>query len=263
MLSKIVTDYLKSARDLAAALRAHRQGVAEQMQTLLSPVLAKGESLPDAGLLLELLARRVDHAADDLETADKAHNEELSDDAEPRRRRDEAAEQLRAELLKVKRTLQTLFGNDAPATFKLPPELSHDPAVIWRAGADVAEALEKKTLPKPQDDGIKEVSAAPWIARLKKPLKRLDAASKDVAREVREAELTLVAKNRALAAFEVAFGAGAAAGWGLLTAVDEKEHAKRISLSPRRTSSGSGKVVDEGETDVEDTDETDDEEKPT
>ena len=66
------------------------------------------------------------------------------------------------------------------------------------------------------------MSAAPWIAKLKKPLKRLDTASKDVAREVREAEKTLVAKNRAFDTFEAAFGAGAAAGWGLLTAVGER-----------------------------------------
>jgi hypothetical protein len=249
MLSKIVTTYVKSARDLSAALRAHRQAVAQKMESFLAPVLAKGESVPDAGLLLDLFARRVDRVADELEAADKTHTDELSDDAEPRRRRDEATEELRVVLLEVKRTLQTLFGDDAPAAFKLPAELPQDPASMRRTAADVADALEKKALPKPKIEGIKEVDAAPWIAKLKKPLKRLDAASKDVAREVREAEVTLIAKNRALDAFEAAFGAGAAVGWGLLTAVGEKEHASRISLSPRRTSASSAKG--EGETEPE------------
>jgi hypothetical protein len=100
--------------------------------------------------------------------------------------------------------------------------------------------------PKPGIEGIKAVDATPWIAKLKKPLKQLDEASNDVAREVREAQVTLVGKNRALSTFEEAFGAGAAAGWGLLAAVGDKELANRISLSPRRQGSVGGKSSDEG-----------------
>lgn len=252
MLSKVVTNYVKSARDLAAALRAHRIDVTQTMRTALSPYLIKDESVPDAGFLLELFARRIDRATEELEAADKAHTDEQSDDAEPRRRRDEASEELRSALLEVKRILQTLYGDDAPATFKLAAELPHDPMSVRRMGADVASALEEKALPKLRIAGVNEVSAAPWITKLKKPLKRLDAASKDVAREAREAEKTLVTKNRALDSFEQAFGAGAAAGWGLLTAVGDKEHAARISMSPRRPSSSntkdaSGDAADETE----------------
>jgi hypothetical protein len=263
MLSRVITTYVKSARDLAAALRAHRQGVADKARVLLAPVLTKGESVPDAGLLLELFARRVDGVADELEAADKAHNEELSDDAEPRRRRDEAAEDLRTVMLEVKRTLQTLFGDDALAAFKLPAEVPQDPASVRRTAADVADALETKDLPKPKIEGIKKVDAAPWLARLKRSLKRLDAASKDIAREVREAEVTLIAKNRALQTFEATFGASAAAGWGLLTAVGDKEHAARISLSPRRPSPGGVKGGGDVEPEGGEAPEPGDEEEPT
>lgn len=237
-LSKVVTDYGKAARDLVATLRAHGPSASEKTRAFLAPVAKKGESVPDVGFLLELLARRLERAAAEMEAADKAHTDELSDDADPRRRRDEASEALRGVLLDVKRTLQTLFGENVATAFKVPAELSRDSAVVQRAAADIAKTLEKKKLPKPAVEGVKKVDSAPWVATIKKVLKRLDAASKDVAREAGEAQVTLVAKNRALDAFEAAFGAAAAAAWGLLIAAGEKEHASRISITPRRASSG-------------------------
>jgi hypothetical protein len=202
---------------------------------------ARPHQLPQHTRGLGQRARRLDRAADDLESADKAHNEELSDDAEPRRRRDEANDELRTALVEVKRTIAVLFGDETVGVFKLPAELPQDPAALRRVGEDVSDALGKKPLPKAKIDGIKAVDASSWKARLDKPIAALDGASKDVAREEKEAAVTLVAKNRALATFERTFGAAAGAGWGLLTAAGEKEHAERISLTPRRHSaSGAG-----------------------
>lgn len=246
MLSKLVTDYLKSARELSAILRAQRGAISNKLSETLQPVLAKGESLPDGGFLLELFARHVDRAAAELEAADAAHNEELSDDAGPRKQRDEAAEGLRGIVVDIKQAMQALYGPEALGEYRIPEEVPHDPAAVQRMGADVSEALETKALPKPVMEGVK-VDAGPWVAKMKKPLKALEGAISDVAREAGEAQATQVKKNQALAAFEKAFGMGAAGGRGLLSAAGEEEHAKRISLSPKRGTGGGRKGESGGE----------------
>lgn len=245
MLSKTVTDYLKSARELVTTLRTHRKTVSERLKNTLGPHVGKGETLPDGGFLLELFARHVEQEAQNLENADRLNNQELADDPEARRRRDEAAETLRSTLLEIKQALSALYGPEVLSSFSLPSEVSNDPTAIARIGSEVKEALGKKSLPKPVLSGVK-VDVGPWSAKLAKPLKKLETALRDVSREAAEAKATQVEKNRALLAFEDAFGASAAAGRGMLIAAGETEHAERISLSPRRGSGSGGGGDEEG-----------------
>lgn len=66
------------------------------------------------------------------------------------------------------------------------------------------------------------------------PAKDLSKALKDVTREAREAEGTLIKKTRAIAAYDDAFSKGVALTQALLRMAGEPEHAERLRPSARR-----------------------------
>src|SRR6476659_5154704 len=104
MLSKTVTAHGKSARSIVASLRTHAGTLAAKSGEVFGPLLQDHEKSPDLGFLAELLARDLERRLVTLEAADEAHNDELSDDADPRRRRDESAQALYDTLLEIKQS---------------------------------------------------------------------------------------------------------------------------------------------------------------
>jgi hypothetical protein len=63
----------------------------------------------------------------------------------------------------------------------------------------------------------------------------LDAAIKDVAREVNEAQATLDEKNRAMASYDELFGSGATTVTGLLRMAGKADLAAKVKPSTRRS----------------------------
>jgi hypothetical protein len=234
MLSKVVIARGKTARAVIASLRTHAKTLSDKGAQALGPLLAGQERAPDLGFFAELLARQLERRLADLEKADEAHNEELDDDADPRKRRDDAAQALHDALIEVKKSVGTLFGDEWVQKLKLPAEVARDPQPVARVGKDVAKALDKTKLPKPRLAGVKEVSTKPWVSTVKKELKKLEAANDDVAREAREAEATLGAKNRALEAFDASLSAAAGVGNALLELVGDREHAVLRTTSHKK-----------------------------
>jgi hypothetical protein len=234
MLSKMVTDRLKATGAVLSALQTFGPRVASRAGELLSPLLRDGEKLPDIALLGVLVQRLLEQRAHAMESADSEHNDELSDDAAPRESRDASARELYSTLVEVKQAVSTLFGDALHATLKLPKEIPQDPAVLWRLGGEVREALAGAKLPKPKLAAVKSFDAAPWVEQIAAPTERLGTALADVARETREAQGTLVAKTRAIAAYDEAFSTGVAFVTALLRLVGEHEHADRLRPSARR-----------------------------
>lgn len=234
MLSKMVTDRVKAKDSVLASLAHLGPKVASQGEALLSPYLKKGETVPDLGLLATLVERMLGDHASAMEKADSAHNDELADDAEPRQKRDEAARALYAALVAVKQGTVTLFGEAWVSKLKLPAEIPADPAALRRLADDVVQALETAKLPKPVLAGVASFDRQPWIANISAPAKALTKALKDVTREQREAEATLIEKTRAIAAYDRAFAKGVAVGAALLRMVGEEEHADGLRPSASR-----------------------------
>jgi len=233
MPSKLVTDRQKSAAAVIAAARTHGPRAASTVASTLSPLLAKSEKHPDLALLVELSARTLETAITKLVQADTAHEAELSDDAGPRTRRDELATKLYDDLIELKEIATGLLGSPALALLRLEGTTPRDPVVLVRHAEGVVQALETAKLPKSRVRGA-AFHAKDWSERLTEHTEALSSALGDVAREAREAEGTLVAKNRALAEHDRTFGDVATLVSAVLRMGGDTELAARVRPSSRR-----------------------------
>ncbi|MEZ4300391.1 MAG: hypothetical protein R3B70_35930 [Polyangiaceae bacterium] len=230
----MVTDRMKASDSVIAALTNLGPKLGAQADTAFSPLLKKGETVPDLALLAALMVRLLEQRSAAMQKADSAHNDELADDAEPRERRDEAARQVYATLVEVKQGVMALFGDSWVAKLRLPNELPQDPAALSRLAEEVQKALQVTKLPKPRLAGVKSFDAEPWIAQLSGPSKDLADALKAVQREAREAQATLIEKSRSVAAFDDVFSKAVSVAAALLRFVGENEHADRLRPSVKR-----------------------------
>jgi hypothetical protein len=233
MASKLVTDREKSTNAVIAAARTHGAVAASAIAQALAGVVDKGEKQPDVALLLELCTRVLDRSIGQVVTADKANEAELADDAEPRERRDERAATLNADIVELKEIATGLLGRAVLQPLRLQGTTPRDPLALMRYAEGVAGALRTVELPKSRVRGAR-FHAKEWAERLEETIEGLSEALRDVSREAREAEGTLVAKNRALAEHDRIFGDVATLVSALLRMGGEVELAARVRPSARR-----------------------------
>jgi hypothetical protein len=198
----------------------------------LKPHLAKGEILPDIALLITLISRALDAAKTRMVDADAAHEAELGDDEPVRRARDEAASSLSDEIVELREVLTGLCGA-ATASAVFPGPTPEDPVVLSRFAREASTQLARIELPAPRIKSAK-LDTAETASELQEHSARLDAQVEDVAREIREAQATLDAKNQALAACDELFGASATTLTGLLRHAGKADLAAKVRPSTRR-----------------------------
>jgi len=210
MASKQVTDREKSARAVAAAAETHASQIAAGFDRALSVHVRPGETLPDTGLLARLIGRKIaaDNAA--LVAADRAHEQELSDDDGPREDRDAAAAKVRSVLVDLRGAVESSYGSRGLTLLGLGDAIAVDPSVLATAGVSAQKALNdaKIELPKPKRAGMM-VNRAAFALDLTAELPALQKALAKVATEDREKEGTQRVKNEAMAKNDASFTQGA------------------------------------------------------
>jgi hypothetical protein len=232
MAAKQVTDREKSANAVIAAGETQAEATGSAVSKLLKPHLAKGESMPDVGLIMILVARALEASKGKMVTADAAHEAELGDDEPVRSARDEAATALSDKLVELREVMVGVYGN-ATANAVFPGPAPQDPVVLSRFAGEVATEIERVKLPAPRIKGAK-LDPEETAADLRERRAKLDAQIKDVAKEVREAQATLDEKNRAMAGYDELFGGGATMMTGLLRLAGKTELAAKVKPSTRR-----------------------------
>ncbi|MEP7126662.1 MAG: hypothetical protein ABJE95_37365 [Byssovorax sp.] len=232
MAAKQVTDREKSATAVAAAGHAHAEAAGVEVGKLLKPHLVKGESLPDVGLVMILVARALEAAKTRMVEADATHEAELGDDDGFRSARDEATAALSDKLVELREVIVGMYGS-ATANAVFPGPAPQDPVVLSRFAGEVAAQIERVKLPASRIKGAK-LDPAETASDLRDLRAALDGKIKDVAREVREAQATLDAKNRALGSYDELFGGGATALTGLLRMAGKADLAAKVKPSTRR-----------------------------
>ncbi|HVY48280.1 MAG TPA: hypothetical protein VHB21_20475 [Minicystis sp.] len=254
MASKLVTDYARSAQAIIDALRAQAKPCAAVVEASLAAMCGPGEKVPDVAMLLELLARRLEHDRAELERADQQKGVEAADTHDPRTARDAAAHELYATLLEVKRTVGALFGAAWIKKLQFPADFRADsvPALV-RTGKDVAKALKDRALPEPSIEGVKAIDPKPWQKRLRQAVKDLEAANASLGVEQAELDTANVGKANAVAAFERTFAGAATLAGGVLQLGGKDEEADALPRSPRKVrraknAAGGGGATDSGPT---------------
>lgn len=242
MASKQITDREKSALAVVAVGETQAEATAAALGKVLEPHLANGESLPNLALLLKLVSRALDASKTRMVDADAAHEAELGDDEPIRRARDEAASALSERIVELREVLTGLYGAaTASAVFAGPTPV--DPVVLSRFAGEVATQLARVKLPAPRLKGA-NLDTAEIASALQERRTTLDMQLKDVARELREAQATLDAKNQAMAAYDELFGGAATTLAGLLRLAGKTDLAAKVKPSTRRPGQTAGDVED-------------------
>lgn len=235
MPSKQVTDREKSARAVAAAANTHAATVAASVEELLRQHLQKSEKMPDVGLLLVLVGRSIEAAFATLKAADKAHENELSDDAAPRERRDAAAESVRGTMVDLRAAIESAYGVDGLRALGIDAAVPEDPSVLAAVAERASTGIDKAQakLPPPRRRGVK-VDLAPFAEDLGTALPKLNKALSEVAREEREAEATLANKWTAMEKNDRTFARAASFLSAAAALGGHDEIAARVRPSGRR-----------------------------
>jgi hypothetical protein len=235
MPSKEVTDRQKSARAVAAAAEAHAAEAATKVADALAPHLVAGERMPDVALLLRLFGRGILAHGDALARADLAHEKELSDDAGPRRRRDESAAALYQTSYETRDLVASHYGDEGLAALSMSAPAPADPTALvhWVTAAVARLHDAKAKLPAPRRKAVR-VDRNALGDELAAALPALTAALKDVDRERREADATLAAKGQAMEGYDGAFRRGAGALTAMFRAAGMDDLAGKVRPSGRR-----------------------------
>lgn len=232
MAAKQVTDREKSANAVIAVGETQAEATGVALGKLFKPHLAKGEEMPDIGLVMRLVARALAASKGKMVAADAAHEAELGDDEPIRRARDEAAGALSDKLVELREVITGVYGA-AAATTVFPGPAPQDPVVLSRFAGEVVTELGRVKLPAPRIKGAK-LDLHETAADLSERRAKLDAQIKDVAKEVREAQATLDEKNQGLAGYDELFGGGATTLTGLLRMAGKADLAAKVRPSSRR-----------------------------
>ncbi len=227
MASKMVTDRQKSAEAVAALSQAQ--------STLLSEVLTQRLRV-DGSLtvqqLLDRLLQSILDARNEMVDRDTVHEAELADDPAARDARDQAARSLASLLVELREIVIGLYGQQIAATV-FSSAVPSDPVALERFADAVAAQLQRVSLGTSRVAGA-AIDTSSVAQQLQDQRQVLNERLSDVAREVREAQTTLVAKNAAIADYDRTFTGIATIFEGLFILADQKELAARVRPSRRR-----------------------------
>lgn len=200
MPSKMVTDREKVDEALVAAIATHREKVLEGLQERLGPWLPEGTDASGFAPYYDAIAGLITAHKKRLAETDRRTLAERLDDRLPRRRRDEVAEELRRNLLLLRRTSSALFGPDGGVELlQLDGRLRVDPKVVHRAAVDVLEGLQSPDfeLPEMEVPGV-AVQAPEWVARLEPLTTELGDLLRDIAEDRQESVGMTVEKDETM-----------------------------------------------------------------
>ena len=234
MASKQVIDRQKLGELVLATSETHVTALTARLKSELSPHLQRGETLPDFAQVSALFLRWLADAQKTLIAADLAHERELADDAAPRRARDDAASEVRGQLISLREMVSVMYDPSAVQELGIIGDTPSDAVAVSRQATAVLSALGTVKLPKPRRKGA-EVNLKEIEAELRPAAASLSKALSAVPREVREAEVTLSARNQAMAEYDRRYSATTAVLSALLLSAGEQALADKLRpLSGRR-----------------------------
>ncbi len=234
MVSKMVTDRIASANWVAQAADTHASRIGTELDSIMSSHLRAGETAPDWKLVVRLLGRHLISDLDQLEAADEAHDREQTEDVAARRARDEASEQLYASLVALRGGLEANMGSEVVKQLGFTGRTREAPQALVRSALQVAERLPRVTANRSPVFAGFQFDATAAQAGLRDQAGIVEQALKNLQREERESEATLVEKQRALDQHDNVFTGSAGMLSSLFRLVGDHELARRIKPSETR-----------------------------
>lgn len=231
MTSKIVSDKQKGASSIDALIDTNLETISVAAEQLLAPHLSEKVDLRP--LMRGLRAFLSSHTRQ-LAEASQAHEKELSDDPEALKNRDDASEALYSLLTRTREILVGVYGVGALSSLGFSGSTPQDPSLLSAyAKAIVATTKESVSKLSPIDEGL-SYDPTKKLVTLEAAIERVDSTLSNVAKEKREADQTLAAKNLAIDGYDKAFSRVANALVGLFALVGQEDLARKARPSTRR-----------------------------
>lgn len=233
MRSKMVVDRERSARSVVQAAETHAPMIGRKLAEQLQAQLQPGEKMPDFELVARLLGRHLNGSLQPLVSADEAHEAELRDDSGPRKLRDDSCTETYAMLTRVRSAVEAVHGPDGVAALGFRGTTPVDPIAVKELAKTVLNSFDKLQ-GLASNDGVL-FDGDMFKRTLTLSAKHLEQSLDDVAREAREAEGTLTAKQRALVIYDERFSLVSSALSAMLGLAGERELAARVRPTVPRT----------------------------
>jgi hypothetical protein len=196
MPSKIVVDKQRSAAKVVAAGRANAASVAKEFVAKNIEFYPKGSFEPS--LLEATTEAGINASCDRLEsysvvmgTADEGYLVEQSDDAEPRKLRDEAIQALYTALVDLRAAVQGAFGLKEVSGFGFSSATPRDTAQISRFAGEVLATFEKRKSKMPSTKPGISFDPKSLLEAVSTHKTSLDESNKLVMTEERELQIAL------------------------------------------------------------------------
>jgi hypothetical protein len=231
-VSKMVADRISISGTVMSSLTVHGPEVAPALEALLFPQGAP----PDltVALFLQALHDALARNRDRIGAADLAHAAELADDDPPRAARDAGLAALRANLIGLRATLLGTFGPATLASYGIPTSIPEAPELLVRAATLIEEQLRTRPLTEPPLQPGVSVNPVAVADAIRAQLVAVGDAVAAVERERREAQLTLEAKNKALAEWTAGYPGIASVTTGLFELAGRNDLADVVRPTARR-----------------------------
>lgn len=210
MISKQVSDRERSSREVLAAVETYLRTSVSRLDMLLAPYAPTPPNTPAAPFTLEPLCqtlhRWLESATQTMVKADQDHHAELRDDAPTLARRDQAASDLYQLTTSVRATYTERFGSEFGAALGVKGRTPVDPQTLHQFTGNLARAVEEVAAKPAQGPrSFVTIDHGLALSTLHKLRDALGASLNEVALERREAQVSQVAKDRAIEAYDAAF----------------------------------------------------------
>jgi hypothetical protein len=244
----------KAVSVFRSAVTAHAGQVIPAIVQRIERVLGEGEVVPDLFFFFSLLGRIPAEVMGRFIEGDKAHLDELTNDLEPRERRDEVGGRVRSKLINIRSITDGLFGpvrgaeilaTDGPTAEVAQSEL------LWRQGDHTATRLEKPALATPSmTTASLQFDPATLGSELREDVDAFRQVLDECEQARREAEKTLLVREELSAESATVLRGCRLILEGMLLLGNRPDLVFRLrrAMRRRRRAAGSPPVPDAGET---------------
>jgi hypothetical protein len=228
MGSKMVLDRKKSSESVQSAGTRFEDKMATSMVNIYG-----SEAEPATRTLIKLSVSRLKSDTDAMIRADDAHLKEISDDSKLIADRDEKSDAVRSDLVEIRDSAETVYGSDYVRGLGFEGSTPTDPVAVHSLATLVLDNLKTGKPPKPVKRGL-SMDLGAWTSPLADKTGILGQALKTVSDDKRDADQTLVDKQRAMEKYDLTFSTTANLLSNMLKAAGEAELAKRVRPSSRK-----------------------------
>jgi hypothetical protein len=232
MYSKMVNDRYRATRIVVEAAFTHASAAGARLDEVLAAPLPEDGPGGTAGMIRRL-GRTLMASAEELVTADRAHEAEKADDAAVRRELEDAIEDVYGAVVDFRVGLEAAGGVEATTRAGIAGDTPREPVALGRMAQALHDALPGLASVPTTRRGL-TFDVMSYAEPLATAIARLVGAQTALRREERELEATLMIKNRAMAMHDTRFLTIARMLESLFRLAGFEELANRVRPSARR-----------------------------